>query len=149
MANSSLPYTSNSWKISGISEEELANADNITLNTSGKYLEKDIEIPRAVASVTMTKGNGALSQQNVTFSNEDTSGISVTGSGSVSATAKVTAEGYVPQTDSLASGTSTASNGLTKYITKVQVPNGKTFQLQDSIYTWTWTIDSSGNVTIT
>lgn len=148
MANPTiLPNDSDSWNVN--IPEMGSTATGLRLNTSGKYLAKDIEIPRAVASVTMTKGNGALSQQNVTFSDSNTSGVSVTGSGSVSATAKVTAEGYVPQTNSLASGASTASNELTKYITKVQVPNGKTFQLQDSIYTWTWTIDSSGNVTIT
>lgn len=135
------------WELTKTSDT-IPNAGVITLGTKGKYLDKDIQIPIATGSVTMTKGNGALSGTNITLSDTNSSGVSITGSGSVSATAKTTA-GYTPANNSYATGSSTASNGKTQYVTKVTLGNSKSFQIQDPIYTWTWTVDANGNVTIT
>ena len=105
-------------------------------------------IPEAVGKVTMTAGSGNVIGSNVTLSTSNTSGVSVTGKGNVSSTAKITTAGYTPINDSFATGSSTSSNEETKYITGVTLTSGKSFQVTDTINTWNWTIDSNGNVTI-
>jgi hypothetical protein len=109
----------------------------------------------------MTKGNGSCSlssSTNVTTSDSNTSGVSVTfaGSGSVSATAKVTTAGYTPTNNSFATGSSTSSNSasLTKYITGVTLTAGKTFSITvpngsaNDLITFVFTVDANNNVTV-
>lgn len=126
-------------------------------------------IQTATGSVTMTKGNGSCTLQtsaNVTTSDTDTSGVSVTfrGSGAVSATAKITTAGYTPVNNSFATGSSTSSNtaDLTKYITGVTLTKGKTFSItvpngplnsngtNNDVITFVFTVanDNTGNVTV-
>ena len=105
-------------------------------------------IPEAIGDIIMTPGSGNVTGSNVTLSESNTSGISVTGKGTVSSTAKITTAGYTPTNNSFATGSSTSSNSQTKYITGVTLTSGKSFQVTDTINTWNWTIDSNGNVTI-
>lgn len=106
-------------------------------------------IPKAVGSVAMTAGDGSVSGSNCTLSTTNLSGVSVTGKGAVSATAKIDTAGYTPTNTSFATGASTNSKSATKYINGVTIGSGKTFTVNDGIYTWTWSIDASGNVSIT
>ena len=120
-----------------------------------------VYIQKAVGSVTMTKGNGSCTLQtstNVTTSDTNTSGVSVTfrGSGAVSATAKITTAGYTPTNTSFATGALTSSNtaDLTKYITGVTLTAGKTFSITvpngsaSDLITFVFTVDSNNNVSV-
>jgi len=126
------------------------SAGTMTIGVGGKYVDKDIEIsiPSASGSVDVDSGNGNVSGLNCTLSETDTSGISVSGKGAVSATAKVTTAGYTPINDSFAIGSSIEFNTQTKYITGVTLENGKSFSIDDGIATWTISKDANGNVSI-
>lgn len=129
-----------------------------------------IYIPAAVGTVTMTKGAGScslLSSTNVEASTTtNNSGVSITcrGSGSVSATAKITTAGYAPTTSSFATGQSTSSNTADQiiHINGVTLTKGKTFRItvpngplnsdgtNNSEITFVFTVanDNTGNVTV-
>lgn len=143
-------------------------ATNDTLDV-GAIASKVTYLPinAAVGSVTMTAGAGSCtynSGTNITVADNDTdynSGVSVkfNGSGSVTATAKITKAGYSPINNNFATGSSTASNSasLIKYIKGVTltapssgtrqfditVPNGTTETI-----TFHFHVDSESNVYI-
>lgn len=140
------------------------NSGTVTV-TPGVTGGKTVYIQAAVGKVNMSAGAGSCilqSSSNITTSDSNTSGVSVTfrGSGAVSATAAITTAGYTNTTTSFATGTSTSSGtkDLTKYITgvkivapssgtrsfSIQVPNGNT----TDFITFVFTVDSSGNVTV-
>ena len=144
------------------------NGGTVTV-TPGVTGGKTVYIQAAAGSVTMSKGNGSCVLQtsnNVTTSDTNTSGVSVTfrGSGAVSATAKITTAGYTPTNTSFATGSSTTSNtaDLTKYITGVTLTKGKSFSItvpngalnsdgtNNDTITFVFTVanDNTGNVTI-
>jgi hypothetical protein len=148
---------------------------NITLDTSGEtpmvtgpagYYISNISknLGKAVGSIDMVPGNGSCSYDsssstNVTVSDTNTSGVKVvfTGSGSVSAVAKITTAGYTPTNTSFATGTSTSSNSIpaTKYITGVTLTNETEFDItvpngsSDETVTFHFVVDGNGNTTIT
>lgn len=137
------------------------NGESIPV-TPTKTADATIYIPTAIGKVIMTKGNGSCSyvlasSTNVTVSDTDTSGVKVvfTGSGSVSATAKITTAGYTPINASFATGTSTSSNSTTaiKYITGVTLENEKEFDITvpngTGTITFHFAVDANGNTTIT
>lgn len=110
------------------SNTQNTKSKDYTFSTGSKYIDKNI-----VFTVTAKDGSrsGGVSGSNITLSDTNSSGISVTGTGT-------TGEGWV------SAGSSTA----TKYATGVTIPASKSFTVNDGIYTWTWTVDASGNVTI-
>ena len=135
----------------------VAQSVNVTGDSAGKILY----IPKAIGSVTMSAGNGECilnSNANITFGSSNTSGVSVgfKGRGAVSATAKITSAGYTETNNSFATGSSTNSqysDELIKYITGVTIGNSKNFDITipngSSTMTLNFSVDSSGNVTIT
>lgn len=153
---STLTRSTGKWTAALVIDKQTST---LTLPTKDKYLDRDIELGIAVqsasGSVAMTAGDGNVTGSGCTLSTSDTSGVSVTGSGSVSAVAKVGTAGFTPVTDNFASG-SAASSAATKYITgvtltapssgvrsfAVTVPDGAT------TVTFTFQVDASGNVTI-
>lgn len=103
-------------------------------------------IGKAAGSVTMTKGNGSVSgSTGVTLETTNNSGLSVSGNGAVSATAKIDTAGYTPTNTSFATGSSTSSNTATKYLKGVTLQASKQFEVNDGTYNWTWKKDASGN----
>jgi hypothetical protein len=107
-----------------------AKTVSVTSDSTGKSLY----IGKAVGIVDMVPGNGSCdydssSSENVTTSDTNTSGVKVvfTGSGSVSAVAKITTAGYTSVNNSFATSNSTSSNSVpaTKYITGITLTNGK------------------------
>lgn len=149
--------------VSAIDGETVSVTPNVTGGTT-------VYIKKAIGSVVMSKGDGSCILQdssNVTTSNTNTSGVSVTfrGSGTVSATAKITTAGYTPTNNSFATGDSTSSDtaDLTKYITGVTLTKGKTFSItvpngplnsngtNNNTITFVFTVanDNTGNVTVT
>lgn len=142
----------------------LGNNNQITANNlelSSQSATYYLQIPAADGAITMSAGSGSCiydSGTNVTVSDSNTSGVSMTfkGKGSVSAIAAITTSGYAPITDSFASASATNSNEatLTKYITGVTLTTGKTFSItvpngsaQDTI-TFVFTVDANNNVTV-
>lgn len=90
-------------------------------------------VPAAAGSITMTAGSGSVTGSNATLSSTNTSNVSVTGKGSVSATAKITTAGYTPTNTSFATGASTSSNGSTKYITGITLGKGYQFDITNAV----------------
>lgn len=121
----------------------------ITLDTDGKYVDRDIavkvSVPAGGATATGTKGSGSVTGTNCVLSTSNTSGVSVVGKGTVTPSTSTTA-GYV--TTGTKSGTAVTSNTQTRYITEVTLGNSKTFKVTDPIYSWTWETDADGNVTV-
>lgn len=108
------------------------NGGTVTV-TPGKTADATVYIPTAVGSVTMTAGAGSVTGSNAVLSNTNTSGVSVSGKGSVSATGKVTTAGYSPKNDNFASGASTSSNTATQYITGITLGKGYQFDITNSV----------------
>lgn len=128
--------------------------------------DAQINIPTASGAISLTAGSGNCqynSNSNITVSDSDTSGCSIAfdGSGSVTAAASVTTNGYISSEDTFAqsqSGVSSTAQAV-KYITgakivpptsgtrsfTITVPNGSTTEFIDFVFT----VDSSGNVVIT
>ena len=124
-----------------------------------------VYVPTAEGSITLTAGSGHCNYStatNVTVSDTNTSGVSITfdGSGEVSGLAQITTAGYTPVNNNFATASSTTSSSATatKYITKIkleapstgtrtfdiEVPNGS----PSEYIVFRYTVDSSGNVTI-
>jgi hypothetical protein len=112
----------------------------------------------------MTPDGGSCSYStntNLTVSDTDTSGVSISfiGSGKVKATAKITTGGYAPQNNSFATGASTSSGNSSpakKYITGASIvtsTSNRTFTLTlpngSGNVSFLFTVDTSGNVVIT
>lgn len=111
-----------------------------TFSTAETYVDKNISFKVTAQSGTLGSTGGAVSgNSNITLSTTNTSGISVTGSGK----GNVTSAGWI------GTGAATTASSQTKYVTGVTVGAGKSFQINDGIYTWTYSVDASGNVTIT
>lgn len=110
-------------------------AGNITVPIAGTFVDRDIVIttPAAAGSVTMTAGSGTVTGSNCTLSTSNTSGISVSGKGAVSATAKVTTAGYSPVNNSFATGSSTSSGTATKYITGITLAKDKYIDINNAV----------------
>ena len=129
-------------------------------------------ITAAAGSVTMSAGSGSCDFTNNTVNiffdenNQNNSGIAIQiqGSGSVSATAKITTAGYTPVNNSFATGSSTSSNTatLTQYVSGVQlvppssgtrsffvqVPDGAAINGEFDYQKFIFTYDAAGNVWI-
>ena len=68
------------------------------LETQGKFVDRNITVvtPKAAGKITMKAGSGSVSAgSNCTLSTNNTSGISVTGSGSVTVETAVTTPGFL------------------------------------------------------
>ena len=116
---------------------QTAATQTYTFATAKKYVDKDISLTVAPQQGTLNS-KSSVQGTNVTLSDSDTSGIKVTGVG----TGTVTKAGWIPV------GDASATAQTQKYISKITLPKSKTVQLDDGIYTWTWTTDANGNVTI-
>lgn len=159
---------------SGVNSPELNQSEQnktYTFATKDTYVDKDISINvnvsngscdlagGSVSGGELLPGDGNVQGSNLILSTIDSSGISVTGSGSVhrnkitraAITQSITA-GWIDKVndieESSIEGQTKSSNGETKYITGVTLPNSKSFSIDDGVYNWTWSKDSSGNVTI-
>ena len=112
--------------ISAGSKSTTAEAIGVSVSGAGT-----VYIPTAAGSVTMTAGSGVLTKgTGITTATSDTysCGFSLSGKGSVSATAKITTAGYTPTNTSFATGASTSSNAsTTEYITQLTIPASATF----------------------
>lgn len=81
-----------SWK------HTISSAGTEVLETKGKFVDRDITVvtPAAAGTITMKAGSGSVSAgSNCTLSTINTSGISVTGSGSVTVETAVTTPGFL------------------------------------------------------
>lgn len=128
---------------------DAAGDKTVSLDTDKKYVDRDIavkvSVPAGGVTASGTKGSGNVTGTNCVLSTSDTSGVSVVGKGTVTPKATITA-GYVGAETKTA--TAVTSNTQTKYITEVTIGNSKSFKITDPINSWTWTVDSSGNVSI-
>ena len=81
-----------SWK------HTISSAGTEVLETKGKFVDRDITVvtPAAAGTITMKAGSGSVSgNSNCTLSTSNTSGIAVTGSGSVTVETAVTTPGFL------------------------------------------------------
>jgi len=142
----------------------------VTLKTSeNKYVNGDIVLTLTAPTVTPTLTGGAPSgtatfgtPTNCTLSETDSSGVSIITSGTCSRAAItyneavngwVTANNGATPTGGAASSAVNLST-TTRYLTKVVLTNGKTFQIEvpngsSGTVTFTFSVDSNGNTTIT
>lgn len=142
---------------------QITASGSVAAKTGSTYY---VPLTNAAGSVTMTAGNGACgisSASGVTYASTNAYsngvGVTFTGSGQVSATAKITTAGYTPTNNSFATGSATASNSATstQYIKGITlnkpssgwshfdltIPNGTS-----DMMTFCFHVDSNGNVVV-
>lgn len=116
------------------SNTQTTQAQTYTFATANTYVDKNIAF--TVTAQSSDFANSVPTGTNVTLSSSNTSGCSVRSA------CTMTTKGWVE----------TKPANKDKYITGVSIPtpasNKNTFTINDGIYTWTYEVDSSGNVTI-
>lgn len=161
--------TFNSTSTSTFTGTVTANTQSVTLNipTKDKYVNRDIVVTvsaRAgaisVAGGGLTAGTGTVSATNATVSSTNNSGVIIYGnSGTVSRapiTYSTTTSGWVSATSGTATNlnttVTTSAAQVTQYLKGVSLTSPaagqNTLTLTDPIGTWTWNVDSNGNVYI-
>lgn len=140
-----------------------------TVRNQGTYVPDDITFDLNAQTATPSFTGGAPSgtatfgtPTNCTLSNNNTSGVAVVTSGTCSRAAITyngVVDGWVTANNGATPTGGGASNAVnlgttTKYLTKVVLTNGKTFQIEvpngsSGNITFTFTVDSNGNTTIT
>lgn len=108
-----------------------------TLSTNGTYVDKNIALKITAVTATTSEGACFLSGSNCTLSSDNTSGIGIEATGTVN----ISTSGW-------AEAGSLDSQTERQYISKVTLPNSKTFKIDDGIYEWTISKDADGNVTV-
>lgn len=108
-----------------------------TISTKDVYIDRNLELTVNVQNSNFDLVAYPSAGGNITLSDDNTSGIFVMANGTIDATTA----GW------LDSG-KTSFNGNGKCVTGVTLPASKQFTINDGLNTWTWTKDSSGNVTI-
>ena len=99
-------------------------------------------------------GTASASITNGTLSTTDSSGIAVTAAATGITRAAVTytnSAGWLTahtDTTTLAAASGLSITSKVYYLSKVIIGLGKTLQISDTINDWTWSVDSSGNVSI-
>ena len=139
----------------------------ITLDTDGKYVEKDIAITMIPQSATPKFDGGGVTgtpsgaYTNATTSNSDTSGVKVVASAKYNRAAVLyngAVDGWVNKADNAATEVTALSNQTlgtaeTKYITGVDIKASKNFNITipngDSTMTLNFAVDANGNVLVT
>lgn len=142
-----LTHTDTAWKDTITMN---SSTETVTLNTGGKYVDKDIELTvntkeGSVELVTVNFGaRFGDGTKNCTLSSSDTSGVKVEAAADIYCYA-IANEGYV---EAGLHDTKMSSNSQEQYITGVTLNNSKEFTINDGIYNWTFKKDSSGNINI-
>lgn len=147
MAQLTKDTATSSWK------HTISSAGTDVLETQGKFVDRNITVvtPKAIGKITMKAGSGSVSAgSNCTLSTNNTSGIAVTGSGSVTVETAVTTPGFLDSMTPFIQNEDSIENSSnsTKYITSITMSNGKKITINDGIYSWTLQKDSNGNVSI-
>lgn len=138
---------------------------NGTTSTDAGTVDSTIEAYKYVvlpkSNISLSGGSFSLNSNNITSSNAtleatNKSGITIGGNVNVKRN-KITlsaSTGYIKEKTGTQNETTTNFNLTGKYLNGVNIPkpssssSTNTFTVNDGIYTWTWNVDSTGNVSI-